>query len=522
MLPIHSAFYNADELSRQIIDLAHTAHLARLHGSEPNIDLKSGFALRLARRCLTKPEQTAQYISDLNIPARDLLKLIAVKNNSGRCLLLYDMSKSYFQEYIAGNKSAGTTHKYVVFFTRLKDWNDLYEGYLEEHFAECDDCGSWEARERFFTTYNDDSICRVCRNDNYIWCDYSDAYIHIEDTQWAIGPDGDEVRISNREAEVSGDWSWNDDRDMYVHYQYDPPSRVMHSYHSGAMDYMPIISPWVKKYQQDTAERNTPRKGQWFGVELEVECSESIKKQSEILHGKLVDHSANVLRRLAPNFDYSFFKFERDGSLSNGWEIITQPAGLDIHRAWWQWLKLEDFLLPTLSSETASSCGLHIHVNKDSLTPLAITKISGFINSPNNASLITTVARRYNQSYARIKNKGPGKTPSGKTILASPFEIYKRSNGKTVAGYKSENDRYDAFNLTNGETVEFRIFQGTLSYPRIIAALEFVYSICRYCHDSSGYGFDLTHKSFMKFINSQPMLKETQVLRNFIELNERI
>ena len=522
MLSIHSMFYDDDALSNEIRQLALKAYHAHLRETIADIDLNSGFGLRLARRCLTKPDQMAQYIANLNISARHLLKIIAAHYQRGRCLLMYDMQKSYWQEYVVGNKSCSATHKYIRFFHCLDDWQDLYDDFLSESFIQCNDCDNWESRSSASTNHTDEYICRRCISNGYFWSDYDDCYVHHDYGRWVIDRHGDEIQISDRELQDSS-YTWSDEQDRYIHEDYEQPSRVLNSYHSGAMPYEPIMSPWVKKYQQDTSERNTPLKGQWFGLELEVECSDAITSEAESLHKKLVGHSSNVLRRLDTNFYSPFFKFERDGSLSNGWEIITQPAGLDVHRAWWQWLKMDDFRPSCLSSETASTCGLHIHVNKSSLTPLTMTKIAGFINSPNNASLIKTVARRYNQSFAKIKNKGPGKTPSGKTVLASPFEIYKHhSHGKSVAESKSSNDRYDAFNLTNHKSVECRLFQGTLSYPRIIAALEFVYSICRYCHDSSGYGFDLTQESFMKFINSQPMLKETLVLRNFIELNERI
>ena len=40
--------------------------------------------------------------------------------------------------------------------------------------------------------------------------------------------------------------------------------------------------------------------------------------------------------------------------------------------------------------------------------------------------------------------------------------------------------RYTAVNLENNDTVEFRLFRGTLRYKTFIAALQLVYEICRF------------------------------------------
>lgn len=523
MLFQHSIFHDTEALKPILVEWANDAHNSQLC-DDPSLmpSLSSSYGLRLKRMCITKPEQMSALLSGLNVPARELLKEVTRRTGYGRCLMLYDMSKDYWNDYISGRKTTRSINKFMLFFQHHapKDFDDLSEETFNEHFVVCEDCGVYEAAVRSRGTNDHEEVCRSCIDDHYLFCDWSDIYVNHADTEWAIDSAGEEIRVSHRELENSSAWSYDEDRDMYVHEDWQGSSKVIHSYHSGAMTYREVPSKWVDQYRRES-KVNGLSKSQYFGVELEVECDSSIYSEAKKLHKNLTEHTQLVLRRLSPSFGYDFFKFERDGSLSNGWEIITQPAGLDVHRAWWQWLKHDTILPKSLSSETATSCGLHIHVNKSSMSNLALAKLIGFVNSPNNASLISNVARRYNQSYAKIKNQGTGKTSYGKIILNSPFDIYK-SGSRTEVLPKSSADRYDAINITNQKTIEFRLFQGTLSYPRIIAALEFVYSICRYCHDSSGYGFDLSQKSFLKFINSQPMLKETQTLRSYIELNERI
>ena len=41
------------------------------------------------------------------------------------------------------------------------------------------------------------------------------------------------------------------------------------------------------------------------------------------------------------------------------------------------------------------------------------------------------------------------------------------------------NGRYACINLTNTDTIEFRVFRGTLKYNTVIATLQFVANLCR-------------------------------------------
>ncbi len=46
---------------------------------------------------------------------------------------------------------------------------------------------------------------------------------------------------------------------------------------------------------------------------------------------------------------------------------------------------------------------------------------------------------------------------------------------------KREHNRYEAINLQNGRTVEFRIFKGTLKEATFFMSLEFVDAVVEYC-----------------------------------------
>jgi hypothetical protein len=164
--------------------------------------------------------------------------------------------------------------------------------------------------------------------------------------------------------------------------------------------------------------------------------------------------------------------------------------GLDLHTEFWKWLQTDQ--TKGLLSHKTSTCGLHVHVSRRNITTLQLSKIITFVNSPDNRELIESIARRYANSYATIRSK------------------------KLGSAYKSNYDRYDAVNVQNSQTIEFRIFRGSLKYETVMASIEFVNALVSYCHDQSGYGFDLSSQSFQKFINKPPIRQDTKHLRHYL------
>ena len=116
-----------------------------------------------------------------------------------------------------------------------------------------------------------------------------------------------------------------------------------------------------------------------------------------------------------------------------------------------------------------------------------------FVNHPDNEEFITALARRYAQNYARIGQK------------------------KISTAWKSQQSRYDAINMEPRQTVEFRLFRGTLKYEAVMASIQFVNALVAYCHDQSGYGFDLSTSSFLKFLDKKEIQKDTKYLRQYID-----
>jgi hypothetical protein len=339
-------------------------------------------------------------------------------------------------------------------------------------FTTCTDCGEWEADDNVRGTYNsdEDSICRECIDSHYTFSDYHDAWLHNDTCCDGIGEDGNEVYFHTD----CDDFSYNDDDGVYYHYNYERGSKLINSYHTAKNRGL------YKKIQSDWTARNN----RFMGIELEVEI-----RSRDTKRGDIAERLNAVLNDGAVG---SRAHFEEDGSLTSGFEIITNPMGLDTHTEFWTWLQDKD-LIRGLRSHDTSTCGLHIHVSRRGMNRLQIAKINTFVNHPDNAELISKVARRYSSSYARISQK------------------------KLSTAYY-EADRYDAVNLNNSQTIEFRIFKGTLKYESLMAAVEFVNAVVNFTMPASPAGFNLSTERFMRFIESFPVRGETKFLRSYLQM----
>ena len=193
----------------------------------------------------------------------------------------------------------------------------------------------------------------------------------------------------------------------------------------------------------------------FFGVELEIDGA-----------GEDSVYAEDVLAVGNNNAERIYCK--HDGSLSDGFEIVTHPMTLDYHineMPWRSVVKTARNLGYT--SHQAETCGLHVHVNRDSLGSTSeeqdatIGRILYFVEKNWNELLIFSRRTEYQLSRwaARYGYKD------------QPKEMLEHAK-------KGYGGRYTCVNLTNTDTIEFRIFRGTLKYNTLIATLQIVNRIC--------------------------------------------
>lgn len=351
---------------------------------------------------------------------------------------------------------------------------DIYEELRSEssHVIRCDCC-----EEHFLSDYinyiNDEPICDSCREDSYNYSSYLEEYVHNDNVVHAIDAYGDEIVLDD--SNIPHNFSYNDDTERYEHDDYEDKSNwIIGDYHEHRHSYSIVPSTWSRRNKRV------------FGVELEVEVNNGAERNKKAL--EIRDYVTEVQEA-----DYNLHTsnplvFERDGSLDNGFEIISQPMGLDNHRNLWLWTT-QTTITRNLRSHLTGTCGLHVHVNRDTLTNLQIARAVYFVNHQANKHLIETIARRYNAGYCKAKSK-------------------------KISTANRPEDRYEMINLQNSKTIEFRIFKGSLKYEAIIAAIEFCHAVLNFAATNSN--LHLSTEAFLKFIFEHQNRPDTAVLRQYL------
>lgn len=211
---------------------------------------------------------------------------------------------------------------------------------------------------------------------------------------------------------------------------------------------------------------NLTRKTPLFGIELEVEFKGT---DTEEAMDNVVDEA------------WTLFHLESDGSLTNGFEMVSDALPLSEH------LNRDDRykqLFANLSKNTfrshdVSTCGLHVHISRKYLKEDEIKFICDFV--ANNRQFFKKLARRNENGYCIYKD-------------------YKRN--------KEENERYSAINLQNEDTLEFRIFKGTLKLESFMSSIELVDAVYQFAISKVKVKNFITFVSFVKYMKKYKYLGE--------------
>ena len=323
---------------------------------------------------------------------------------------------------------------------------------FDEIFIECSDCGEIINREDTYSTVNGDIICERCHERHHFTCYHCGEIYHINDGV-------DVINSRNREVVVCRDCS-NDyvecnscgaiiHNDISYYREYDDSYYCEDCYPGDC----PEIDCHDYGYKPSPIFHNIGEKvpRTYFGVEMEVENLGDAYCTNDAIYD-IKKHSNNE----------ELFYIKADGSLNNGFEIVTHPCTLAYHKTRFPWAQIKD-TLDSWSCSAESTCGLHIHVSKRIYSELDLIKLALFIFTVGNQHYINLIARRKFNSYSSRKN----------------LEDCKKKD------LKYSQSRYEAVNFTNDKTVEFRMFKGTIKPEIVIASIEFVDSVTNFVKSSS-------------------------------------
>ena len=193
----------------------------------------------------------------------------------------------------------------------------------------------------------------------------------------------------------------------------------------------------------------------YFGIELEIDGAG--------------EYDSNADKILAiGNHDEPRVYCKHDGSLDEGFEIVSPPATLDshIHSSPWEQM-MNAAVSMGYRSHQATTCGLHVHISRDAFGRTEQAQEAAI------ARLLFFVEKHWNEllKFSRRTNRQLERWAARYGYKDTPKEMMDHAKSYHYG-------RYTCVNLTNTETVEIRIFRGTLKYNTFIATLQLVNRLC--------------------------------------------
>jgi len=334
----------------------------------------------------------------------------------------------------------------------------------------CQHCDNWVLDENTTDTA-DGFVCDDCLDNHYVQCAHCEEYVRTDRSETAENRQGSSDYYCSNCAdnhtfvcEHCGD-RLCDDVENYITDSGDTicDSCYNRAYFtcSGCGEIFHQDDEYEDGYCESCADSdespgNSPIHRYHFKPRLHFRGKQGVRKMGFELE---VEGNRDEARYILDQWSdgEKLFWLENDASINSGFELITHPATLEVHKNDSPWKEVTEYMLKNkFKSHDTTTCGLHIHVSKAQLTPMDQVKIGLFCGF--NATHLSILGRREYNHYCYKK------------------EIVK---GELKAAQFSKT-RYDAVNFSNRHTIEFRFFKGTLKYETIIASLEFVDALCAF------------------------------------------
>lgn len=194
----------------------------------------------------------------------------------------------------------------------------------------------------------------------------------------------------------------------------------------------------------------------FLGVELELD------------DGGCNRRNAKRLTQIANEKDTRIY-IKTDGSLEEGFEIVTHPMTLQYHMEEMPWQALtKEALSLGYRSHKSGTCGLHCHVNR---TFFGAT----YAKQEENIAKVLFLVEKYWEELLRFSRRTQGQINHWAArygFQAKPEQVLDHAKSSGIG-------RYACINLQNANTIEFRMWRGTLKYNTLIATLQMVERICK-------------------------------------------
>ena len=223
----------------------------------------------------------------------------------------------------------------------------------------------------------------------------------------------------------------------------------------------------------------------YLGVELEVDRSseeDEEDEESDDSNGLDKDLSADVVLQQISPLGYVYAK--HDGSLRNGFEIVSHPVTLEKHLelGWDNGMKALTRL--GYNSHNTDTCGLHIHISREFFGKSHSTQML-------NGGKIAYLMEKHWDNFVKFTRRKVDKLERWSALrrmFDTSFKISTlnvENTAKTKMLKNAFSSRYDyrskyvALNTMHSNTFEFRIFRGSTNTRTFKATLQFVDNLAR-------------------------------------------
>lgn len=351
------------------------------------------------------------------------------------------------------------------------DGNIICESCRNDNYFYCEDCEQLHHNDECYETRDGRFICDRCYSDNYFTCNdcgdvcYSEDSVYIEDRDYYVCEDcatdnyymcADCGHYYSRDSITETDDGYYcsdcyednyDEEDEYIirgYHNRDIPVEFLYTEEDLLDDLL-----YAKKDMEHIADNLFK-----MGMEIEVENANDTISNNDM---------AKMIRKRFPHLK---LVFEGDGSLRNGFEIITQPMTMRYileHK--------DDFkeLCKMLSdngfqSHNGGRCGQHIHFSRVFFSD----------NDDKYVGKLLNFFERYKREIYKFSRRESTNWCAWVSDNARYDTKYYKSS-KILCDYAKRNTGHGvAINLEHSNTIEIRVFRGTLKYETLMANFEFV------------------------------------------------
>jgi hypothetical protein len=224
-----------------------------------------------------------------------------------------------------------------------------------------------------------------------------------------------------------------------------------------------------------------------FGYELEVETEDN----------SMTD-GISIVNNCLGEFAY----LKSDGSLNRGFEIVSHPFSFNYYQEAFDFSYLKQLQELGYRSWSAGTCGFHIHISR-----------AGFASAGHIwkfANLILGNARQWQKLAGRSGSRW------------ASFELSDNNTMKVLKGEYHPN-KYTAVNLSPRDTIEVRIFRGSLNERRLRSAIESVYLAMEYTRNLSVHEINQGGLSWSNFVNYvKELVSANNDFGSFVELGSEL